>query len=136
MIVFLAGLLVESAGLAVFSRVAGDPIPLPFVEPRRDLCPSCASRSRKSLHSSASPSLLVGLPIPPSPDVGGTEDPVPPVGANALLIGFKLAVDDALLNGVLRGTLRLVDVDAPGRANPAASFCSEDVVSSVFSLPQ
>lgn len=74
-----------------------------------EVCPSRASRSRKSLHSSASDSLLVGVAF---------SSCVP-----------KLGVLGVRLNG-LGGSLSVDEEDdvteppAPGLASPACSLCS------------
>lgn len=91
----------------------GGPLPLPDILPFLELppVPSRASRSRKSDHSSAKLSLLALEPRCSSDD--------------------SAAVDRDGVLGVLRngdmGTRSdgvVTEVEAPGRANPACSFCS------------
>ena len=99
------------------------------VLPRRELFleppPCSASRARKSLQSSASPSLLdpVGLVT------FSLKLPATLGDAIAFVIGFREALEETRRNGLLRGTLRLLEDDAPGRASPADSFCSRSFVS-------
>ena len=122
--IFKPGLPLLADGLKGLPFPVGVPNPeLLLLECRRESGPpSCASRSRKSLHSSASPSLLAGLLMPIS-GVAGTDE-LPIAAGKALFSGLSAAVDDARRNGLLRGNLRLVWVDAPGLARPADSFCS------------
>lgn len=114
--------MLNSYGCALLSLLLaaglGGPLPFPDMLPFRDppLEPSRASRSRKSDHSSAKLSLLPLEPRCSSCD--------------------SAAADKDGVLGVRRkgdmGTRRdgaVVDVEAPGRASPACSFCSVASVS-------
>ena len=98
--------------------------------------PSCASRSRNPLHSSARDSPRPADKVPPLPFASN----VPAVGEVKMLFMFIVAdgllcpdildEDDTRRNGE-SGTRRLECCagligcdDAPGRARPAVSFCS------------
>lgn len=117
------GLMTPTLGPLLFCRESGT------LPPRgvATVDPCSASRSKKSLQSSARLSLPEGLSTAPSRGLaeirGG--DMRPPL----LEIGFKDAEDETRLNGELSGILRFVPVEWPARANPAVSFCSRGCVS-------